>query len=377
MKRFKVFLRESTEEKEEKLKHLEHPEDHFLNVGEAGFHHAMDTLVSVHNSLTGQKNGIHKLSLKVDGAPSIVAGIHPETKKFFVGTKSVFNKSPKVNYTEKDIDENHGHAPGLAQKLKIALKHLPKVIHSGIHQGDYIHDPEMRKHDKESLSFRANTVEHRLKSNGDEAKTIKGSKMGIAFHTAYSGNDLSNLKANYGHKTNFSSHPDVHVLDVSHDFSQDNYTPALQKRFMMHLQAANKAAKSTKYDVIAPHGETMKQYVNHTVRTGDKRTADGYRKFLEDKPKLINKFNLIQHVDDNKEHFNNAFKLHSHIEGAKNALVHAFNLKHGEHEFYTDGKPSKPEGFVAVTKNNRPTKLVDRSEFSRNNFKKSKNEKFS
>lgn len=379
MIKFKNFLHilfEDVEDKESKLKHLEHPEDHFLNVGDAGYHHAINTLTSVHNSMTGQKNGIHRLSLKVDGAPSIVAGIHPQTKKFFVGTKSVFNKTAKVNYTDKDIEENHGHASGLVEKLKIALKHLPKVIHSGIHQGDYIHDPDMRTSDKESVRFKANTVEHKVTGASDEAAAIKKSKMGIAFHTSYSGNDLSNLKAQYGTKGTFSSHPDVHVLDVSHDFANDNYSPARQKAFITHLHAAEKYHKSNPYQAIAPHGETMKQYVNQTVRTGEKKTTDGYKKFLESKPKLANKFNLIHHVDDNTEHFDNAFKLHGHIEGAKNALVHSFNMKHGDHEFYTNGKPSKPEGFVAVTKENRPTKLVDRSEFSRNNFQKAKHEKF-
>lgn len=358
---------ESTAEKEEKLKHLEHPEDHFLNVGADGFHHAADTLKSVHDSLLGKK-GIHKLTLKADGAPSIVAGIHPETQRFFVGTKSVFNKTPKINYSEQDIDRNHGHAPGLAEKLKMALKHLPKVIHSGVHQGDYLHDKDMRSSDKDSVRFRANTVEHKVANKSEEAKKIKASKMGIAFHTTYKGKTMDSLKADFASKTVFSQHPDVHLLDLNRDFSKDKYTPHNQKAFLLNLQQADKIHKETPpYSVIAPHGETMKQYVNHTVRTGEKRTGDGYKNFLESKPKISNK-SLIQHVEDNKEHFDNAFKMHTHIELAKNALIRSFHAPHGDHEFSTNGKPTKPEGYVAVTKKGRPTKLVDRSEFSKNNF---------
>lgn len=363
---------ESTESKEEKLKHLEHPEDHFLNVGSDGYHHAVDTLSSVHHSMKGSKQGIHKISLKADGAPSIVAGYHPETGKFFVGSKSVFNKTPKINYTDADIDANHGHSPGLAEKLKIALKHLPKVVHSGIHQGDYLHDSTMRSEDKEHVKFRANTVEHNVPKASDEAKIIKKSKMGIAFHTSYSGKDMSNLKADYSKNTVFSSHPDVHVLDLSHDFSKDNYSQHRQQKFAVHMIAAAKYHKTNPYSVIAPHGELMKQYVNHTVRTGDKRSSSGYTKFLASKKNLPNKDNLISHVEENDKHFENAFKLHTHLEHAKNALVQSFSMTHGDHNFTTNNVPTKPEGFVAVTRKNRPTKLVDRAEFSRNNFSMAK-----
>jgi hypothetical protein len=49
------------------------------------------------------------LTMKYDGSPSLVFGHHPSNGKFFVATKSAFNKNPKINHTEKDIDKNHGH----------------------------------------------------------------------------------------------------------------------------------------------------------------------------------------------------------------------------------------------------------------------------
>lgn len=368
MMRFKRFIIESTEEKEAKLRHLEHPEDHFLNVGEIGYHHAVNTLVSTHNHLTGNKEGLKRLSLKVDGAPSIVAGIHPETKRFFVASKSAFNKTPKINYTDADIDANHGKVPGLANKLKLALKHLPKVIHSGIHQGDLIHDDTIKNAGKDSISFKPNTVTHTIPTKSDEAKKIKSSKIGMAFHTSYSGKTFDSLKADYGKKPDFSDHKDVHLMDVSHDSSQANYTGHHQKVFMLNIKRAEEFHKTKPYNAIAPHGELLKQYVNHAIKTDEKKTSDGYRKFLGDKKGLPNAFNLQQHLDDNKEHFDNALKMHGHLEDAKNALVHSLGKTHGDYTFSTNGKESKPEGFVAVTKDGRPSKLVHRGEFSKNNF---------
>ncbi len=64
------------------------------------------------------------ISTKFDGSPAIVAGIDPNNR-FFVASKSAFAKNPKINYTEEDIQNNHGHAPGLVEKLTLALRYLP------------------------------------------------------------------------------------------------------------------------------------------------------------------------------------------------------------------------------------------------------------
>ena len=63
------------------LKHIEHPEDTILT-GD----------LSAINWFTLQG----KVSLKIDGCPAIVWGTNPENDKFFVGTKSVFNKVKKM-----------------------------------------------------------------------------------------------------------------------------------------------------------------------------------------------------------------------------------------------------------------------------------------
>ena len=94
---FSAYLNESANE--EKLTHLEHAEDHPINAGEEGFKHAFNTLQETHRALQGKKSSV-SLSTKYDGSPSVIFGHHPETGRFFVASKSVFNKNPKLNYTE-------------------------------------------------------------------------------------------------------------------------------------------------------------------------------------------------------------------------------------------------------------------------------------
>ena len=73
--------------------HIEHPEDSILT-GDLGFLHAL--------------NETPNLSVKIDGAPAIVWGTNPANGRFFVGTKSVFNKVKiKINHSHAEIDQNH------------------------------------------------------------------------------------------------------------------------------------------------------------------------------------------------------------------------------------------------------------------------------
>ncbi len=117
------------------------------------------------------------------------AGKHPETGKFFVGTKSIFNREPKINYTDADVEMNHGHAPGLADKLKKALKYLPKLGIKGILQGDFMFDSSslvpMMEDGKKHLTFKPNTIRYAVEADSELGKEIGNSVFGIVFHTGY------------------------------------------------------------------------------------------------------------------------------------------------------------------------------------------------
>ena len=100
--------------------HLQHPEDSILS----GDLSVLDWFLAE-----------SVLSVKIDGAPAIVWGTNPQTKKFFVGTKSVFNKKIiKINETHDDIDRNHSGV--VADILHHCFDCLPSF--DGIVQGDFI-----------------------------------------------------------------------------------------------------------------------------------------------------------------------------------------------------------------------------------------------
>ena len=122
---------------EDKNTHLEHLEDEIINNGTAGGKNAISFLMSLSDMLQGYSKKKMNVTVKWDGAPAIFAGTNPENGKFFVGTKSIFNKTPKINYTTADIRNNHGG--GLADKLIVALRYFPKLNIPGVWQGDLLY----------------------------------------------------------------------------------------------------------------------------------------------------------------------------------------------------------------------------------------------
>ena len=144
---------------EDRNTHLEHLEDEIINNGTAGAKTAIAFLKSIKQMLQGGKGG-SSISVKWDGAPAIFCGINPENGKFFVATKSLFNVTPKINYTNADIKRNHGGA--LADKLIAALKYFPKLGIRGILQGDLLFTSGDKKSatvdGQDSIIFTPNTI---------------------------------------------------------------------------------------------------------------------------------------------------------------------------------------------------------------------------
>jgi lipopolysaccharide export LptBFGC system permease protein LptF len=113
------------------------------------------------------------------------------TGKFFVATKSIFNKDPKINYTNEDIDRNHGHAPGLVVKMKLGLKYLPSITtKKGVYfQGDVMFSPaDLETRDIDGTLhylFQPNTVVNAIPVDSPMGREIKAAKFGFAPHTKY------------------------------------------------------------------------------------------------------------------------------------------------------------------------------------------------
>ena len=385
MRSFNAFLVE--ESTEDKLKHLEHPEDHLIKAGEAGFHHAFNTLKSTAEHLQGHDSGT-KIMTKYDGAPSVVFGRHPETGKFFVASKSAFNKDPKINYSEADIEKNHGHAPGLVSKLKAALKHLPKVAPKhGVFQGDFLYnkaDDDVKQDAKGNLQFKPQLINYEAKKGSEQANKIARAKMGFYVHTGYKGSNLENMKADYTpDTTGFKQHADVHMhhWNQGFDAKKAKYTEAEHAVFKKEMNAAGKhLTSSDRHELFgAAHGidqEHVTTHINKSVAQGESPSVEGLAKHIQTRmqakidsvktPKAKAEWQAkadqqMSHLKKNKKHLDTVFKMHQHITNAKNALLPA--LTRGDATGYTytiNGQPSTAEGTVAVTKENRPTKFINR-----------------
>ena len=397
MRNFTTFLYEETTE--DKLKHLEHPEDHPVKSGEPGFHHAFNTLKTSAETLQGHDSGT-KLMTKYDGAPSVVFGHHPETGRFFVASKSAFNKDPKLNYTEADIQRNHGHAPGLVSKLKAALKHLPKVApKAGVFQGDFLYnkaDNDVTQDDKGNLSFKPQLIQYTADKKSPQAAKIARAKMGFYVHTAYKGNSLENMKADYTPDTKgFQQHPDVHMhfWHEGFDPKKAKYSDQEHEKFKKEMNAAGDVFKnSDRHGMFgAATGldpEHMSTYINRSVVNGATPTVEGLAQHVQarhqkgidsvktDKAKAAKTAAMqadLAHIKKNRQHFANLLQMHQHLQNAKNVLLPA--LARGDttgYKYSINGQPSTAEGTVAVTKENRPTKFINRGSggFSQANLSK-------
>jgi hypothetical protein len=389
MKSFINFLKEETEEGA-KLKHIHHAEDRPLFHGAKGFEHAKGALMQAHNHIKSGGNS-SSLTMKYDGSPSVVYGHHPETGKFFVASKSAFNKTPKLNYTHKDIEKHHGHAPGLMDKLHASLNHLKKIApKTGVYQGDLMFTHDDLEHKKGGkVSFTPNTITYTAK--GEDAEKADKSKMGIVTHTQYHGDNITSMKADpHPDLHNFKQHPDVWQKSPNHDTKQIHYSDDDQNEFHKHMDAAEKIHNEHpdmyKHVAVEHMGETghLSTYINHTVRTDEKPSAEGLKKHIADKYKKASEklktpaaqgrkeaeLNThTNHIEKHKKDYDNLLKMHNHLQKAKNKLVDVLQQHEGGLEHHIDGKKTGPEGFV-VNHGGEPTKLVNRAEFAKANLLK-------
>ncbi len=327
-------------------------------------------------------------NILVHNSPSVVFGHNPENGKFFVASKSAFNVNPKLNYTPEDVEKNHGHAPGLVEKLKHALEHLPKVTpKNGVYQGDMMYTPgDVHTHNGEH-NFTPNTIQYSVPVKSEEGKKISGAKVGIVVHTKYHGRDLTSMNAGFDPDLhNFKKHAHVHI--IPHEVGETLHSQENQKAFETHMKAAEKAKREAHPDTfhnIKPHALPIKTYINKTVRDGTKPSVEGYREHLmahgekevasvktakSKQQKHMEMMAKLHHLESHAKQFQSLFKIHHHLQKAKDSLVNT--LSHSSpYEHSVGGNPVSPEGFVVIHRKH-PIKLVKRDEFSRLNFEKNR-----
>ncbi len=384
------YLIEAKEEKEqtERLYNFDHAEDCLIRGCGKGFDDMLTNLTMTHEFLSGgRKRPGFNISTKMDGSPSIVWGHDPNSSKFFVGTKAFFNRTPKVNYTDKDIDANHGSSPTLAARLKMLLKHLKSVTpRKGVFQGDLMYTGQEVTDYNNKLTFTPNTLTYSVDKNSGDGRKILKSKVGIAPHTEYEQMPNGNLQAKFDiDLSQFKKNDDVHLFDTK--VSGPFHYPATQKKEfvdnikkVMELQFKLNSNPENK-EILKSHEKLLLAYINAAVKTKKDNSLEGYIAFLnrqfakrvenvkQDKTKQTIRQDLnqeLQNIVANKSVFKTLFQAHKHVQQAKDILVKTLSHNSPYKETIL-GVPSKPEGFV-VSNNNKPMKLVDRQHFSAANF---------
>ena len=171
-----------------------------------------------------------RVTVKWDGAPAIICGVNPENGRFFVGTKSVFNKvNPKISYSEEDVESMY--PPGqLASKLKDAYKYLSTLSIPNVVQGDLLFTDDKYETNiggDNCIAFQPNTIVYAVPKDSDIGQKIDEAKFGIVFHTSYSGRTLDTMTASFG---NINIQGNSNVFVTSSDFrnasGEANMTPA-------------------------------------------------------------------------------------------------------------------------------------------------------
>ena len=383
--------------------HLTHLEELVLTQGPAGYNMARAFLLELLETLKGNSRSHVQTSVKWDGAPAIFAGINPENGQFFVGTKSIFNKVPKINYTPQDIMNNHGHAPGLVDKLTKALKYLPSLGIKNILQGDFMFDDGMldvTEIDGEPhYRFKPNTIVYAVPVNSDLGREIGKSKFGIVFHTTY---DSLDGGASFGADVSgLRRVPGIWFDDAF--FTDDTGTVTLttgeEKQVINLVAKADQVNKKINYNDLP--SDLLNIYINSEIRSGDflespEGSFQGFLKWYSDKlEKRIDKlktekgrmraFNKgeedLQAFENKKEDMLNLFRVSRLLFEAKNIFIAKYNnAVYNTKHFIDDGSgdlvATNPEGYVAVDHEGNGVKFVDRLEFSRANFMIDKGDKF-
>ncbi len=391
---------------EAKNLHLEHLEDEVLNNGVKGTRGAINFLQSLRDMLAGNVKSSVNVTVKWDGAPAIFAGIHPENGQFFVGTKGVFNKNAKINYSHEDIDGNHPSS-GLNNKLKVALTELSKLGIKDVLQGDMLFTQEdLEKktiEGKQYIIFQPNTIVYAVPM--ESASQILSSKMGIVFHTTYSGKTMEDMSASFNvNLRGLSKSSDVWYSDATYKDTSGtiNFNKTETKEITNVLSKAGKTFQTLKADVLNHIGNSdinilVKTFNNTKVREGEKITntrqhtrgliAYVYDKLKKDvdrvkrpetkKEKQLTMDNKMKFFRSNSSQLVKIFDMQNLLVEAKELIIRKLEKSKGVMDTFvrTDKgyRVTQPEGFVAVDHVGKAVKLVDRLEFAHQNFTAAKN----
>ena len=386
---------------EQKNTHMTHIEDKVIYGGVKGTRDAIMALRSLRDMLGGDHAS--NVSVKWDGAPAVFAGTDPSDGRFFVAKKGIFNKSPKVYKSNDDIDADT--SGDLNTKLKLALQYLPELGIKGVVQGDFLYGPgDVKKRKiggKSYLTFHPNTIVYAVPAGTEMAREIQTKKIGIVWHTSYTGNSFEGMKQKFGVDTNkFRNSKNVWSQDAMlRDLT--NYTLSKKETeevnellskagFIFNQIAGNTLRQLEGNKVLA---QTIETYNNTFVRRGEvvkdtnrhvagliRYIKNKYKKEIDKRSTEKGKSAQQKKLDEvlsffsieNKKSLKNMFELQKLIVLAKLKLINRLNKLGNVQTFLKTNKGYRTtgqEGYVAIDKlGGDAVKIVDRMEFSYANF---------
>ena len=393
MKNFADFITE------QKNTHMTHIEDKVLYGGVDGTRQAINALRGLRDLLAGSGGG--RVSVKWDGAPAVFCGIDPTDGEFFVAKKGIFNKNPKVYKTDADIDADT--SGDLNTKLKDALKYLPSLGIKGVIQGDFLFgdgDVTTKTIDGQKYSvFHPNTIAYAVPY--DQAKEVRDAKIGIVWHTTYTGTSFENMTADYGvdvsklRKSRNVWSQDAMLKDVTNATMTERETKSVND-LLTQIGRLFKQTSATTLKTVAENpkfAQSIETYNNSFVRAGallpdSRKHVTGlisnrqayYTKEIASKKSQRGKDTWIAKMKDEMEFFSatnkanlvKMFELQKLIVLVKLKLINSLDKLKSIDTFVKTSngyKVTGEEGYVAIdTLGGDAVKLVDRMEFSYNNF---------
>ena len=393
-----------SEAKEGKNVHLEHIEDMVFNEGVTGTRNAILFLRNLRDMLSGTSSRSVNITTKWDGAPAVFAGVDPADGAFFVAKKGLFNADPQMYKTEDDIKTKL--TGDLQAKFLVALREFKKLgIKSGVYQGDLMFTKADLSKEKingeDYLTFQPNTIVYAVPATSPLAKKIRSARVGVVWHTTYTGKTIQDMKASFGKGiiNKMNSVPSVWMDDATYKdvrgtatFTKEetaNLTALLsqagkifsklpasalndiagEEEFLIRLKAFNntkvrqgKPIKNARKHV----SELIKYFREHYKKEAEKRKSEKGKQSQLDK---ANK--LMLYFDKNEKELVKIYQIVMLLTSAKGMIVRKLNQAGSIPTFLrtTSGfRVTDQEGYVAIDKVGGAIKLVDRMEFSRANF---------
>lgn len=402
MKTFKEFITEAAAAG--KNTHMTHIEDRVIYGGVKGAREAIFALRAMRDMLAGQSSSSYDVTVKWDGAPAVFAGIDPSDGQFFVAKKGIFNKNPKVYKSDADVRADT--SGDLADKLIVAYNELKKLGIKDVIQGDIMFtDSDLSKEtiDGESYyTFQPNTIVYAVPVKSELGKQISKAKLGVVFHTTYEGDSFENMKAKFKvDLAKLKSTPTVWYQDADYkdvsglasftasDTQEVNNALSKAGKIFQQISGStlreieNNPALAQKFETfnntLVRKGERITSPTKHVNdmlswfknkfdKEREQRKSPKGKESIDKKEKELMRF----FSPKNRKNLELVFELQNAIVDAKLIIINKLDKVKQLKTFVRTKKGFKvtgSEGFVAIDKtSNGAVKLVDRLEFSMNNF---------